>query len=852
MQLTRQIEIMLIVLLVLLSTASFLAYRTLVLDSCLVLEQEQLTNDMKRLRAAMEAELEFLDLYAYDYGNWDDTYAYMDSSDPRFIASSLPLSFLTDNRISAVLLYKLDGTLLHQDIRDYRTEQPIEIPELIDPELTNHLLSEATNGLSAPGFIRTNSGPLMVAARNISSSDGKAPSKGLIIFARLIDGREQALLSTKFGAPFTFRELDEAEAAALKQTDGAETLTGDQSATINLLMPGPNAEKYALEFSFGRPIADRAAVSLLTFMSILLATFLATLLGLRWFIQTRVVQPLKGLSERMESITDEHPELNFGPVARQDEIGSLNREFQSMLDRLKKSQWMQREAVDALTRSLDEARRSEALAKLGTYIWDWEAQKMESCSDEFARMRGMTVEEVLKTFTNPETDMESFHPDDRARYEAAEILAIENESELSIEYRIQTKNGDVIHVREVCEYFRDESGQVVKSHGFTQDITGQVELEEKLRQVGKLEAIGQLSGGIAHDFNNMLVVILGNIELATMNLENDPSSLKWLNAATHAALRSKDLTEHLLSFARQQPLAIKPVNATHLITEMNDMLNRTLGGNVNITISANDNISCLTDETQLENALLNLAINARDAMPDGGHLDIGLDKFVQTDDSPVSIEDLKAGDYIIIQMVDSGIGMDSTTLSKAFDPFFTTKKAGEGTGLGLSSVHGFVKQTGGHLTIESQVGKGTTVSLFLPAASKNDADAVESHVLKRSGSGELVLVVEDEIAVAAMAEQMLKKLGYACHITKTAEEAIDYLGGTGKVDYLFSDVVLPGDLNGIDVATYASQQQPDTRILMTSGYPKHIADVSNYHLLRKPYSLSDLSNAMDELKTDSN
>jgi PAS domain S-box-containing protein len=393
-----------------------------------------------------------------------------------------------------------------------------------------------------------------------------------------------------------------------------------------------------------------------------------------------------------------------------------------------------------------------------------------------------------------------------------------------------------------------ENDELIGFAKITRDMTERRAMQEQLHQSQKMEAVGQLTGGIAHDFNNLLTVILGNLD--TLSQQVPAEQARWRRAidqAMRASERAANLTQQLLAFARRQPLKPKPADINRLLARWADLIRRTLPESISIRrIEDGDAGSAEIDQNQLENALLNLAVNARDAMPNGGTLTIETSRvLVQAHDANIPF-DLKPGEYILICVSDTGAGMTEEVLERAFEPFFTTKPLGQGTGLGLSQVFGFVKQSGGNIKIYSRPGHGTTVKIFLP---RMNADAVAEENLRaeaaQSGSrSESILIVEDNDAVRAFAADALRDYGFNVLEAADASEALRILEGKTPVDLLFTDIGLPG-VNGRELVSMVQRKLPSLRLLFTSGYaqmPSPAASrwISEIPLLSKPFTRSQL------------
>ncbi len=370
----------------------------------------------------------------------------------------------------------------------------------------------------------------------------------------------------------------------------------------------------------------------------------------------------------------------------------------------------------------------------------------------------------------------------------------------------------------------------------------------QLRQAQKMDAIGQLTGGIAHDLNNILTVITGTIEILAEAVANQPQLVAIANMIDEAAARGADLTQRLLAFARKQPLQPREVDVNALVIEATNLLRPTLGEHVEVRIVlSGDTARALIDPSQLTNAILNLALNARDAMAEGGQLVIETSN-VGLDDSYASINsDVAAGNYVLITVTDSGHGIPASILQNVFEPFFTTKEVGKGSGLGLSMVYGFVKQSNGHIKIYSEKDHGTTVRIYLPQAAgvALPAAGLESTAAIEGGN-ETILIVEDDHLVRTFVVGQIQSLGYVTLSAVNADEALVVINSAQPVDLLFTDMIMPGSMNGRQLAEEALRRRPSLKVLFTSGYTENT--VIHYGrldagvlLLAKPYRRADLA-----------
>jgi PAS domain S-box-containing protein len=390
--------------------------------------------------------------------------------------------------------------------------------------------------------------------------------------------------------------------------------------------------------------------------------------------------------------------------------------------------------------------------------------------------------------------------------------------------------------------------------GVVEDVTDRRMAEERLRQAQKMETIGNLTGGLAHDFNNLLTVIIGNLDLLQELTKNNPDQKRQVELVLEASLRGAELTRQLLAFSRRQPLQPKITDLDELIGKTARLLTRVLGENIRLNVQLEPNVgSILVDESQMESALINMAVNARDAMPNGGTLTIKTGRLRIDGKGESQPPDLIPGDYSVVEMSDTGYGMPPNVLAQIFEPFFTTKPVGKGTGLGLSMVYGFVRQSGGYVSAESEVGKGTILKLYFPcseaATAQTRANGVRQDMAPAART-ELILTVDDNPTVLATTVLQLEALGYQTLTARNAESALEMLDRDTKVDVLFTDIIMPGTMNGKELARLARMKRPGLKVVYASGFPGIEAtagiDVDlDAPLITKPYRKSDLERVLN-------
>jgi PAS domain S-box-containing protein len=453
------------------------------------------------------------------------------------------------------------------------------------------------------------------------------------------------------------------------------------------------------------------------------------------------------------------------------------------------------------------------------------------------RIKGYKAEEIVGQHFS-----RFYTPEDLANGEPARALETAlREGKYEKEAWRMRADGTRFWAHVVIDPIRDERGALIGFAKITRDATerrdAQIALEEAraaLFQAQKLQALGELTGGIAHDFNNLMTVIRGSADLLRRGDLADEKRSRYLDAIVETADRAAALTGQLLAFSRRQRLKPEVIDLNLRLDAFGEMLGRTLGGQVDVTLDLAPGLwKTEADPTQLETALLNAAINARDAMPDGGTLTIRTCNAHEKD-----------GDFVVVELADSGTGMPDEVLNRAYEPFFTTKPVGKGTGLGLSQIHGFAAQSGGRTELSSAAGQGTTLRLFLPRADKEVTPPAPAAPAACRGDGRTVLLVEDNDHVRAFAEHLLEDLGYEVVSAASAEQALQMLE-TRDIDVVFSDIVMP-EMSGLDLARLLAERRPELPVVLATGYSEEIVsgNAGAFDVLSKPYGADSLGGAL--------
>lgn len=492
-------------------------------------------------------------------------------------------------------------------------------------------------------------------------------------------------------------------------------------------------------------------------------------------------------------------------------------------------------------------------------VTDWNAAATRMFGWTAAEAIGQRLESLI-FLENDAQDQQERHADDTV-FPGRTLFPGPGEHQRRMEVTVRRRDGRLIPAELTLATVEDEAGFV--AHGFIRDLTEQKAMQQRearhrktldetraaLQHAQRLEAVGKLTGGVAHDFNNVLQIISGNIQLIQHVAGGNPALDARLVSAMQAVDRGAKLSSQLLSFARRQPLQPRVVNLRPLLQNMQELIRRAVGEEVDIEVASVDDLwNTTVDRTQFENVVLNLVINARDAMGSRGKLTIELDNVALDDDYALAFPEAKPGHYVMLAVSDTGGGMTREVMEHAFEPFFTTKRQGEGTGLGLSMAYGFVKQSEGHIRLYSEAGFGTTVRIYLPCSKQPEADGADTstHIAPAPGGRETILVVEDDLGVQATVVTMLSQLGYRVLKADNGEQGSVLLRQGHHIDLLFTDVVMPGAVTSTDLAREAKAVYPGIAVLFTSGFTQdtivHGGRLDpGVHLLSKPYRRDELA-----------
>ncbi|HEY4344104.1 MAG TPA: ATP-binding protein [Parvibaculum sp.] len=564
--------------------------------------------------------------------------------------------------------------------------------------------------------------------------------------------------------------------------------------------------------------------------------FAIILLGTYFFIGRTIVQPLQSIQTAAERLTLGNLKARVAFKPRSDEIGALANAFNIMASVLARREADLRRSNERVQRIFDTEPAGVTLLDHNLNILDMNKVALENM--------GVTDLESLRGKKLPPLVVD----EDRPRYEehVKAVLGGETHTTTVQIVDLQGKRRWLeLHAAAIQLDEEAPSAYIA----IARDKTEELATAAQLVQAQKMESVGRLTGGVAHDFNNLLTIMMGNAEILSERLEDQPDLANLARMIEAATQRGAELTHRMLAFARRQVLRPAELDVNALLSRMVDMMGRILGEDIRIRIDTAEKLWCVAaDPAQMESAILNLAINARDAMPQGGTLTIETQNTHLDADYIARNPEAAVGDYILIAISDSGTGMPPEVLDRAFDPFFTTKEVGKGSGLGLSMVYGFVKQSHGHIKIYSEAAHGTTVRIYLPRSTEagESQENVAEILLDDAKGTEIVLVVEDEEAVRVYVTQQLRGLGYTVIEAADSQAALAILESDVEIDLLFTDVVLPGGMNGRQLAEIGTRARPSLKVLFTTGYTEnavvhHGKLDAGVELLSKPYRRAELA-----------
>jgi PAS domain S-box-containing protein len=817
------------------------------------LEEDFAGRDISRASSALSNELDTLDQTTSEYATWDSTYDFAKGLRPTYVKTEFPALTFQELKVSFVVIFDAHGRKLFSRGFDLSNGGAISLPAGLDDHLhpDSLLLHLQDKQSKIAGILDLPGGPALVDSRPILTSNASGPITGTMIMGHLLDAAEIQHL-----ADLTHIPVD-------AQTLSSATLSPDFRAAAAVLSKGSprfihplNAETLAayqeLDDIYGHPaviirvllrrtIYEQGHTSLLQFLLLLIAAGFVFGAATLYLLERFVISRIANLTENITQIGASGDLAARLDVPGHDELAFLGVAINGMLEDLEKSQ---------IERHEGRARLAVMIERMPAVLWTTDKELrytssmgagLDSLGVKSGGLTGKTLSEYFQT-DDPQ------HPSIAAHWRA---LAGES---LTYELHWQKRVFES-HVRPL----RGPDGEIVGVIGVALDITDRKQLADQLRQSQKLQAIGELAGGVAHDFNNLLMVVKGHAEMLLDRLprgsaDRQNPALQNVEQIQQAAERAAALTRQLLAFSRMQVLQPRVLDLNEVVAGMIQMVSRVIGANIELAFLPGANLGRVkADPSQIEQVALNLVVNARDAMPDGGRLTIETSNVQLERDYATQHAIVDPGPYVMLTVSDSGTGMDAATKARIFEPFFTTKAQGRGTGLGLATVYGVVKQSGGYVWVYSELGHGTTFKVYLPMVqAPAEKTAPEKTVQGHEPGTETILFVEDEQSVRELVSEYLSARGYRVLDASDGQQALEIAAAHArKIQLLITDVVMPR-LSGRELAARLTTARPDLKVLYISGYTddsvfRHGVLQGGMDFLQKPFNLKALAAKVREV-----
>src|SRR5580704_16226733 len=845
----RRKTLLIIVLTMFVAVGSlFLLSRLILKHGYARLEESFARDSLDRAASALGNELNTLDRTTSEYASWDQTYSFVHGTNADYVKSEFPAATFQELKVSFVVILDNSGHKIFSKGFDLSHAGEAPVPEGIDENLKtgSSILNHKSLESRVSGILMLPGGPVLLDSRPVLTSDSKGPIAGTLIMGRVLDAAEVQHLSQMIHTPLTVERLDGLNPNADFPSDLYRT--SDQSrAQIRVLDQDSLAAYEQLDDIYGRPavilrvilprtIYAQGQTTLLQFTMLLLAAALLFGAGTLYLLERVILSRVADLSDGITQIGASGNLSARLEIRGADELAYLGTAINSMLEDLERAQTEQHHG---------RTRLGVMIEKMPALLWTTDTElRFTSAVGAALESLGLRGNELTgKTlFEYFQTKDANFSPI------AAHRKALRGESvtyELEWQRRVFES-----HVQPL----RGSERELIGVIGVALDITDRKHLADQLRQAQKMQAVGELAGGVAHDFNNLLMVIKGHAEMLLDRMAKSSPQRSNVEQIQTAAERAASLTAQLLAFSRKQVLQPRVLDLNEVVGGMIQMVSRVIGENIELAFMPGARLGNVkADPSQLEQVVLNLVVNARDAMPQGGRLtietaNVDLDKKYTVQHAVVD-----PGPYVMLTVTDTGCGMDATTQARIFEPFFTTKEQGKGTGLGLATVYGVIKQSGGYIWVYSELGHGTTFKIYLPkiAASAENTAAEKNSSAPASGT-ETILFVEDEQGVRELVCEYLSARGYRVLDASDGVQALDIAAvHPGVIQLLITDVVMPR-LSGRELASQIAAARTDLKVLYISGYTddsifRHGVLEGGMEFLQKPFSLRTLAQKIREM-----
>jgi PAS domain S-box-containing protein len=817
------------------------------------LEEGFAGRDISRASSALTNELNTLDQTTSEYATWDLTYEYAKGQRPSYVKTEFPAPTFQELKISFVVIFDAHGRKLFSRGFDLTKGGEMPVPAGLDDHLKpdSLLLNLKDTQSKVAGILDLPGGPALVDSRPILASDATGPIAGTMIMGHLLDAAEIQHLADLTLMPVDAQTLSsdklspDFRVAAAAISKGSphfiHPLNSESLAAYEVLDDIYDRPAVIIRVLLPRTIYEQGRTSLVQFLLLLIAAGFVFGAATLYLLERFVISRIANLTENITQIGASGDLAARLDVPGHDEIAFLGVAINGMLEDLEKSQ---------IERHEGRARLAVILERMPAVLWTTDKELrytssmgagLDSLGVKSGGLTGKTLSEYFQT-DDPQ------HPSIAAHWRALAGEALTYE--LHWQKRVLES-----HVRPL----RGPDGEIVGVIGVALDITDRKQLADQLRQSQKLQAVGELAGGVAHDFNNLLMVVKGHAEmlldrLSSGSADRQNPALQNVEQIQQAAERAAALTRQLLAFSRMQVLQPRVLDLNEVVAGMIQMVSRVIGANIELAFLPGANLGRVkADPSQIEQVALNLVVNARDAMPDGGRLTIETSNVQLERDYATQHAVVDPGPYVMLTVSDSGTGMDAATKARIFEPFFTTKSQGRGTGLGLATVYGVVKQSGGYVWVYSEFGHGTTFKVYLPMVqAPAEKTAPEKTVQGHEPGTETILFVEDEQSVRELVSEYLSARGYRVLDASDGQQALEIAAThSGKIQLLITDVVMPR-LSGRELAARLAATRPDLKVLYISGYTddsvfRHGVLQGGMDFMQKPFNLKALAAKIREV-----
>jgi PAS domain S-box-containing protein len=827
-------------------------------------ENTQMQDQVKRAQAAIAQNLAELDTDVYSYASWDDTVTFIETGDQAYIDSNLPESFYTGYKANVGVFVKNDGTIVYGQGYDLEKGQLIAMPVGLGTYLTpdSPLVRHPTLDSKTSGILMLPEGPMLVSSQPILTSNSEGPVQGAVIIGRWLDAARVAGLSAQtllslnlLPADAPGLPADVKEAVVSSASSGNAVVVRSDARTVagyTMLADVFGQPALVLRVATIRDVYAQGSASVRYFIYALIGIVLVFGAATSLVLEQSVLRRLTRLTAAVRGVRSGEGKLNPIMAKGKDEISALAQTIDSGFFELETMREELENKHQELVRS--EGHFRALIENSSDLIAVMDANGImlfQSPSSE--RILGYRAEEL-----EGKNAFDFLHPGDMATSQRAFVELMRNEWDPShmLETRFRHKDGSWRTLEMMGKRLDGPSGEprcVLNSRDVTERRQAEDErqaLEHQLQQSQKMEAVGQLAGGIAHDFNNLLTAILGYSDLILASGATSLDEVRPdIEEIKHAGKRASALTQQILAFSRRQILRPAALSLNAVLEGMEPLLRRTLGEDIDLVTRTHLHLDLTeVDRHQFEQVLMNLALNARDAMPSGGRLTLATTNVELDEECCRAHPEIAPGPYVMLSVSDTGLGMDEGILDHIFEPFFTTKAPGAGTGLGLATVYGIVRQSNGSIFVESEPGRGTTFKIYLPRSVQSRIpDEIIVPPREPATGSETVMVVEDEAALRSLMDRILGEAGYTTLSFGSAAEALEALErGEYSIDLLLTDVMLPGALQGHDLARTILAAWPDLPVLYISGYSRdaltHAGRLDEgVNLLEKPFTPETLA-----------